>query len=295
MEVVLSPDITVDLKDEAIKVEGTVKIPQAQITSIDVDQTTAPSGDVVLIDDEQQTMAASQPLYINMNVITGEKVKVDAYGLRAAILGKLHIDSQPGRPLIGTGILAVKNGTFTLFGKRLKIDVGRVLYTGSPLTNPGIELRSERKTDDTTAGVTIEGFLQHPEISFYSTPAMEQSAIMRKLLEDAAIGGESREDIGEVGMVMEKIGLGGLVPFVRSLKKFSMIDEIKLDEGDDDEEKSLVFGSWLTSDLYVSYGKSLGNESATFNTKFNLGKGFSLLTETSATANGGDIKYEYEH
>jgi len=295
MEVVLSPDLTVELNEKAIKVEGTVKIPKAQISSIDVDQATAPSSDVVVIDDGKQTAAASQPLYMNLNISTGKEVKVDAYGLRAAIMGNLHIDGQPGRPLIGTGTLAVKNGTFTLFGKRLKIDVGRVLYTASPLTSPSIELRSERKTDSSTVGVTIEGFLQHPEISFYSTPAMEQSAIIRKLLEDAAIGGESREDIGDVGMVMEKVGLGGLVPFLRSLKKFSMIDEIKLDEGDDDESKSLVFGSWLTSDLYVSYGKSLGNESATFNTKFNLGKGFSLLTETSSTANGGDIKYEYEH
>jgi translocation and assembly module TamB len=296
MELVLSPDLTLALDDKAIKVQGVVKVPKAQIASIDVDQATAPSSDVIIIDDGQQDAASGQPLYLNLELITGNEVKVDAYGLRAIISGNLHLESQPGRPLIGTGTLAVRNSTFTLYGKRLKIDVGRVLYTASPLTNPGIELRSERKTETTTTGITIEGFLQHPEISFYSTPAMEQSAIIRKLLEDTAIGGESREDIGVVGTVARKVGLGGLVPYLRSLKKLSMIDEIKLEEGDDeDEERSLVFGSWLTSDLYVSYGKSLGSESATFNTKFNLGKGFSLLTETSSTANGGDIKYEFEH
>ncbi|MGD9950255.1 MAG: translocation/assembly module TamB domain-containing protein [Desulfobulbus sp.] len=295
MELVLSPDIALDLSDKAIKVEGTVEIPKAQITSIDVDQATAPSSDVIIVDDEQQSTTSSQLLYLNLDISTGKEVKVDAYGLHAFILGNLNINSQPGRPLIGNGTLAVKNGTFNIYGKRLKIDIGRVLYTASPLTNPGIELRSERKTNNTTVGVTIEGFLQHPEINFYSTPAMEQSAIIQKILEDTAIGGENREDIGVVGTVAEKIGLGGLVPYLRSLKKFSMIDEIKLEGGDDNEEKSLVFGSWLTSDLYVSYGQSLGNESATFNTKFNMGNGFSIITETGATANGGDIKYEFEH
>nr|WP_321466547.1 translocation/assembly module TamB domain-containing protein [uncultured Desulfobulbus sp.] len=294
MEVVISPDLALNVDEAAIKVEGSVKIPKAKISSIDVDQATAPSSDVVVIDDDKKNKASSHPLFLNLDIAAGDEVKVDAYGLRAMIAGKLHLDSQPGRPLIGNGTLAVKNGTFTLLGKRLKIDVGRILYTASPLDNPGIELRSERTTDDTTVGVNIDGFLQHPEISFYSTPAMEQSAIMRKLLEDAAIGGESREDIGTVGTVMEKIGLGGLVPYLKSLKKFSMIDEIKYEEGDDDEASSVVLGSWLTSDLYVSYGKSLGNDSATFNTKFKLGKGFSLMTETSATTNGGDIKYELE-
>jgi translocation and assembly module TamB len=86
-----------------------------------------------------------------------------------------------------------------------------------------------------------------------------------------------------------------LVPYLRSLKKLSMIDEIKLETGDDYEEASLVFGSWLTPDFYVSYGTGAGEESGTFNTKLNLGKGFSLLTETGAEQSGGDIKYEFEH
>jgi translocation and assembly module TamB len=124
---------------------------------------------------------------------------------------------------------------------------------------------------------------------------MEQAAIVNNLLQDTAIGGETREDVGVFGTAAEKIGLGGLVPYLRSLKKFSMIDEIKLEGGDNYEDASLVFGSWLTPDFYVSYGKGMAEESGSFNTKLNLGKGFSLLTETGSDQSGGDIKYEFEH
>ncbi|MDD2466871.1 MAG: translocation/assembly module TamB domain-containing protein [Desulfobulbus sp.] len=294
MDLTLSPDLLLTVSEKEIRVHGRVNIPKAQVTSINFDQATAPSSDVVVIDEGTPISTSNQPLFLNLDLITGEEVNVDAYGLRGKIKGNLRIDGQPGRPMLGTGTLSVNKGTFSLYGKRLKIDVGRVLYTGGPLTNPGIELRSERKTDKATTGVTIEGFLQNPEISFYSTPAMEQSAIIQNLLEDTAIGGETREDIGVVGTAAEKIGLGGLVPYLQSLKKLSMIDEIKLESGDDSEDRSLVFGSWLTPDLYVSYGKDLVKESGTFNTKLNLGHGFSLLTETGSSQSGGDIKYELE-
>nr|WP_320011680.1 translocation/assembly module TamB domain-containing protein [uncultured Desulfobulbus sp.] len=295
VDLTVSPDLAMHVSDQAIKVQGAVDIPKAKLSSIDFDQATAPSSDVVIVDEGPLAPAAPQPLYIDLAISTGKEVKVDAFGLRANIEGNLHIDGQPGRPMIGTGTLAVNDGTFTLYGKRLNIDVGRVLYTASPLDNPGIELRSERKTDEATTGVTVEGFLQHPEISFYSTPAMQQAAIIQNMLQDTAIGGETRDDIGSVGTVAEKVGLGGLVPYLRSLKKFSMIDEIKIEDGNEDEDKSLVLGSWLTPDLYVSYGKSLGEDASSFTTKLNLGHGFSLLTETSAEASGSDIKFEFEH
>ena len=45
----------------------------------------------------------------------------------------------------------------------------------------------------------------------------------------------------------------------------------------------------------MSYGKDLVNESASFNTRYTLGKGFSFLTETGPAHSGGDINYAFEH
>jgi translocation and assembly module TamB len=86
-----------------------------------------------------------------------------------------------------------------------------------------------------------------------------------------------------------------MVPYLQSLKKVSMIDEIKFDTGDDFDSMSLVFGSWLTPYFYVSYGKNLIEESGTFNTRSTLGQGFYFMTETGPSQSGGDLKYEFEH
>ena len=87
--------------------------------------------------------------------------------------------------------------------------------------------------------------------------------------------------------------MGGLVPYLEGIKQISMIDDIKLDT--DSDSTSLVFGSWITKDFYVSYGKSLTGEGATFTTRYTLGKGFVVETESGEMQSSGDIKYEFEH
>jgi translocation and assembly module TamB len=292
----VSPDLLFLFGKQQTEVRGTLLIPQARITSIDIHNAIAPSGDMVVIDDEETPPATpTVPLLTNITVIAGKDVHINAYGLRGDIIGKLAVKGQPSRPLIGNGTLSVQNGSFTVYGRRLKIDLGRLLFTGGPLTNPGIELRSERKGEKVTTGMIVDGFLQRPEMHFYSSPAMEQAAIVANLLESTAVGGETRQETGFIGEAASKMGLGGMVPYLQNVKKLTMIDEIKLETGDDYDSFSLVFGSWLTPDFYVSYGKDLVKESGSFNTRYTLGQGFSFLTETGSSHSGGDIKYEFEH
>ena len=214
--------------------------------------------------------------------------------LRALIGGQLALVQEPGRPMTGNGQLDVREGSFSIYGKRVKIDSGRLLFSGGSLTNPGIEIRSENTEDNITAGMRVDGFLKSPRVNLYSRPYMDQGAIVSHLVEDtSSLGGSSRDDVGMVGDVAERLGMGGLVPYLEGIKQISMIDDIKLDTESDNT--SLVFGSWLTPDFYVSYGKSLSGEGATFTTRYTLGKGFVVETESGETQSSGDIKYEFEH
>ncbi|WP_310600357.1 translocation/assembly module TamB domain-containing protein [Desulfobulbus sp.] len=293
----VSPDLNLLFGPQKMEVRGTVTIPRARITSIDFHQATSASDDMVVVDepDLSSDNTVATPLFTDITLVAGDDVRIDAYGLKGTIVGKLELNGQPGRPETGNGTLAVHNGSFTIYGRRLKIDLGRLHFAGGPLTNPGIELRSEKKEEKVTTGVLVSGFLQKPEMHFYSSPVLEQSAIITSLLESTAIGGETRQDTGFIGTAAKKVGLGGMASYFQDLKQLTRIDEIKLDAGEDYDSFSLVFGSWLTPDFYVSYGKDLVKESGSFNTRYTLGNGFSFLTETGASHSGGDIKYEFEH
>jgi translocation and assembly module TamB len=207
----------------------------------------------------------------------------------------LEVTAVPNRPQVGRGALNVQEGSFTLYGRRLSFDVGRLLFAGGPLINPGIELRSEKKENGVTVGMVAEGFLNRPEIRLYSHPYMDQSAILTRLMESTSLGGSTRKETGFLGEAVSMVGLGGVVPYLQGLKELTRIDDIRLETGQGSDALSLVLGSWLTPDFYVSYGKNLLNESGSFNTRYLLGKGFSIKTETGSSQSGGDIKYEFEH
>jgi len=296
LELDITPDLQLLFNKKQTSIRGTITLPRARITSIDLNQATAPSSDMIVVDDPQESTSpvTTLPLFTTVTLIAGDDVQIDTYGVKGFITGALQVIGQPDRPPVGQGTLTVQNGTFTLYGRQLKIDLGRLLFNNGPLSDPAIELRSENKDEKITTGVRVEGFLQHPEITFYSSPAMEQAAILSHLLQNTALGGETRQDLGLIGKTMTKTGLGGMVPFVESLKKFSMIDEIKLETGTSFDSASLIFGSWLTPDFYVSYGKDLLNESGSFDTRYTFFKGVSVTTETGAEKSGGDIKYEFE-
>lgn len=290
----VSPDIRVDISPERIEVGGRVDIPHARIETIAFDSTISPSADVVVVDDPPQATHSSIPLHLRLLVAAGEDVLIDTYGLRGFIGGRLRLLLAPGRVPAGNGQLTLQDASFSLYGKRVKINTGRLLFSGGALTNPGIEIRGENTADDATVGFRVDGFLKTPRVRLYSRPVMDQSAILSRLIEDtSSLGGSSRDDIGLVGDTARQLGMGGLVPYLEDIKRFSMIDDIRLDTRDD--KASLVFGSWLTPDFYVSYGKSLTGEGGTFNVRYVLGKGFVVETESSESRNSGDIRYEFEH
>lgn len=295
-ELDVSPDIQVSFAEKRVDVNGRMTIPHARIETITFESAITPSGDVVVVDDPSSApmVQAGPPLFARILIALGEDVLINAYGLRARIGGQLELVQEPGRPTAGNGQLNVTEGSFSVYSKRVKIDSGRLLFSGGSLANPGIEIRSENTEDNITAGMRVNGSLRAPRIDLYSRPHMEQGAIVSHLIEDSSsLGGSSRSDTGLVGDTAKRLGMGGLVPYLEGIKQISMIDDIKLDTEKD--STSLVFGSWLTPDFYVSYGKSLTGEGATFTTRYTLGKGFVVETESGETQSSGDIKYEFEY
>ena len=293
----VSPNLVVNVQEEGIDVQGKVGIPYAMIQAITFDKAITPSKDVEIVDDPRAKKEKEEhALSLDILLSLGDEVLVDAYGLRGRLAGQLQLHAGSGRPIAGNGSVSVQEGSFSVYGKRVKIDTGRILFTGGSLSNPGIDIRSQQAKDDTTVGVRVEGFLQTPRITLYSNPVMDQAAIIMNLVEDnQSFGGSSRDDTGTVGETAEKIGMGGLVPYLAGIKKLTMIDEVRLDTSDGIGSASMVFGSWLTPNFYISYGKKLLENGGTFNSHYKLGKGFFVKTESGEDANSGDITYEYEY
>jgi autotransporter translocation and assembly factor TamB len=101
----------------------------------------------------------------------------------------------------GRGELRVVDGTFGAFGQRLEIETGRLIYTGGPLENPGLEIRAVRRVDQVTAGALVRGTLQEPEITLYSDPPMPSAEVLSYLTLGKSLRGPAiqRTALGQPG------------------------------------------------------------------------------------------------
>lgn len=291
----VSPDLEITLSPQQLRIEGDIVIPHAKITRNQNNTPIQVSKDVVIVDTPDQREKESWPLNASINITAGENVAIDAYGVRGNIQGQLEIVDRPHTLPVGNGTVQIKDGTFTLYGKSLDIDVGRLIFTGNLLDNPGLEVRSEKRDKEGTVGVNVGGFLKSPVIRLYSSTSMEQYEILAKLLSSSSTGGTAGEDTGLIAELAAKAGFTNIVDWMSNSKKLLHIDDIKVDTGNSFDDLSLIIGTWLTPRFYVSYGRNLLKESGSLNTRYTLGKGFSIQTETGTTQSGGDIKYEFRY
>lgn len=289
----ISPDLKMKISEEQGEVKGKILITKAAIFAKSFGGATSPSKDIVFVDDQAKKEEAAWPLFADITLMAGDNVRVNAFGLRGRVEGQLQITEQPTKTTIGVGGLDIREGTFSVYGRQLNIVKGRLLYSGNPLDNPGIDVRAENIAGSVTTGIQVSGFLREPDVSFYSTPPMEQDEIIRRLLMNTSLIG-SAEDEGFLGSVAADTGMDPLAATVQDVKKSLRVDDIKIETGKTTDDLSLVIGTWLTPRLYVSYGKNLLKESGNFNTRYVLGHGFSMKTETGATQSGVDLMYEID-
>jgi len=295
LHLLVSPDVKMSFSRKEGRLTGDLVIPEALIAPTSLAGTVQASRDVVIVDDPAAQDRQAWPLYAMVDVVAGENVLVDAFGLKGRIAGNLKVSDLPRRPTTGEGMLRVEEGTFAVYGRQLRIETGRLLFSGGPIDNPGIDVRAENTTDNVTTGIQVSGFLQQPEIRFYSTPPMEEGEIISRLLMNTSLIGSSAEDRSFLGSVASSSGLDGITSTIRDVKETLRVDDVKIEAGRASDDLSLVIGTWLTPKLYVSYGKNLLKETGSFNTRYNLGRGFSIQTESGTLHSGADLKYEFEH
>ncbi len=290
MTVSVSPELMLKISEYKNELSGKVIIDEAEITKITGDNFIAPSSDVIIIQEGDNSINHSRPFYADVELVIKDSINVDMYGLRGQVAGKLRVIDLPGSVATGDGTLRLENATFGIYGRQMNIDVGRLIFAGGILTNPGLEMRSERRIEGVVVGMEVTGFIQRPVFNLYSSPYREQYFILSSLLGNDSMKQPQDSSSSIISAIAEKIGFSSQEE--PSLFNF---DTVKLEFGDKLDSLSLIIGTWLTPSFYVSYGRSLVNESSTFISKLSLGHGFYLKTETGATQSGGDIKYEFEH
>ncbi|WP_111642963.1 translocation/assembly module TamB domain-containing protein [Marinimicrobium alkaliphilum] len=300
LEMRVSPSLNASASAEAIRVEGTARIPygRANIQTVPASATRV-SEDVVLVNglDEEAQAGSRIPLFMDIRLQLGDDVHFSGFGLESRLSGELRLLQTPARGLLTTGDVGVVEGRYRAYGQTLEIPRGRLIFQG-PYDNPGLDIRAQRVItspgeEDITVGLEIGGTLQRPRSTVYSTPTQPDSEAMSMLLTGRPLSGSSDADASMLVNAIGTLGLERSGFITAEIASTFGLDEFSLQAGDTLEESSLFIGKYITPRLFVRYVVGLFDQTTTMGMRYQLTNGLRLEAE-SGSQQSVDMIYNFE-
>lgn len=291
--VTASPNLRLHYTGRDIAIGGDVVIPFARITGVGGTTAITASPDEVLVGPRAPAEEEGVRVSSRVRVTVGPDVQIQAAGLRGSVEGSILTVIQPETLPWGRGELRVVDGTFGAFGQRLEIQTGRLIYTGGPLENPGLEIRAVRRVDQVTAGALVRGTLQQPEISVYSDPPMPRAEALSYLTLGRSLNDLQSGEQRTVNQAANSLALSGGNVIAQDLGRRLGFDDVSVSADDDGQGASLVVGRYIGGGVYVGYGLGLFDTVNTLRLRYQINQRLSLEA-TSGEEQAADLFYTFE-
>jgi len=311
-KVYISPDLKIDRDDKRLRVGGTLQIPQMLV---DVSKlpgggaAVAPSPDIVVTDDQAPatSAAANAPIEVEVTVKlgAGEKLAMDlrqgtevhliGFGLNANLGGQLTVAQLPGKTPIGRGQIQL-NGTFKAYGQDLTIEQGRLLFAGTPVENPGLDIRATRAfpEQNITVGLQVRGTAIAPRLTVFSTPAMEQSDALSYLVAGKPLSQLKGGEGNAVGSAASALGTAGGDLLAKSIGAKMGLDDVGVADNSSVGGAALTVGKYLSPRLYMSYGVGLFSPGQVVTLRYKLTRLFNFEMQNGTLSSRAGINYRIE-
>lgn len=290
-----SPDLSISIQNKRIDIKGSIDVPQALILLEELpDRAATISKDARIINDAKElvTESKSLPVYADIQLKFGDDVRLDGNGLEARLGGQMTIRESFGKPLQANGKIKIIEGSYTAYGQDLNLKQGNIIFNG-PISQPGLDLKAQRKVDNIVAGLLIRGTLQNPQSEIFSIPAMPESDAIAYLLTGKPLRSSGSADGALLSSALTKLGVKGSAGLVEEIRNTTGLSTLEFDTGTDTTQTALLIGKYLTPQLYVQYVKRLFLESDSLQLQYDINENLKLEAE-SGTSQGIDFIYQFE-
>jgi translocation and assembly module TamB len=293
--VVVAPALTLTRDRDGYHLSGEVGIPTARIDAehLPGGKSTQRSADVVVVDRPAAAPGTdAMPLDAEVAVVLGKDVKLTGYGLDGSVSGRLTVHDRPGRIATGRGSVSIE-GSYQAYGQKLAIERGRLLFAGTALDDPGLDLRAARSIGDIKAGVAVSGRASAPVLNVYSTPAMAQSEALSYLMTGRPLNGLKGSEGAMVNNAARAMGTAAGNRLAQSVGA-----KVGIDAGVSENAvlggAAFTVGKYLSPKLFVSYGVGLFTPGEIVTLRYLLTKRWNIEIENASRASRTGVNYRLE-
>ncbi len=314
------------LAKDLFSISGDFKVVKGLLELADDDVPKLEDDVIVLGRTELIAESALKILLSGLRIDLGDDFTLHGRGLDAQLSGAVTLLGLTQYHPHAEGSIRVKKGTYMAYGQILNITRGIISFSG-PIDNPGLNIRAMRnattesasliktnaETVNTTgeitgsnfsqtsssasyqtvnAGVEITGSGLDPVIKLVSEPNVPDTEKLSWLML-----GHGTDQAGKNDFAMLSLAAGVVLsqndsmPLQTKLARAAGLDEFSF-SGADAETASLTFGKRLSSQLYLSYEKSISGLLDVARLTFNITPRWAIQAETG-TESAVDALYTF--
>ena len=294
--VIASPDLLFTAGADGFDVTGEVLIPLARITPRDLSTTVSTSSDERIVGTEVDDAGPSTlgRVRSRINVVLGDDVRVDSWGLKARLDGAIAVVTRPDDVVRGDGVIRIVDGEYRAFGQFVTIRRGELRYNMTPLDAPALDLVGDRviRNEDIVVSINVRGTLDEPFITLSSVPAMPENEALSYLITGRSINTLQSGEAASLDRAAQSLAVSGGGLLLGSLGTRYGIDEVTVEQTGDDDT-SVVLGKYLSPKLFVSYGISIAEAINTIKLRYTLSERWALKAEAGLNQSA-DVEYRIE-
>ncbi len=238
------------------------------------------SDDVVIVG---QTPAASAgagagelPLKLDLDVALGRDFRFSGEGLETRLAGKVRITTAANGSLAANGAIRAVSGTYYVFGTRLEIDRGSLIFDG-PADNPALDIVALRKNLAVEAGVEVTGTVRVPRVRLVSNPPVPDGEKLSWLITGQGVDRASSADLAALSTASASLLAQGRKPITTTIANSLGLDDISVRSS---SAAGRTGGTGSTSGQVVAFGKRLSDR-------------VSLVYEQGLTVADNALRLEY--
>lgn len=242
---------TLSFEDRKIALAGDIDVVKGRV-EYEPTRVGRLSDDVVIVGEPRRTEASGPlPLGLDLQVALGRDFRFAGEGLDTRLAGKVHVVTTGSGALAANGTINAVAGTYYLFGQRLDIDRGRLIFDG-PVANPALDVVALRKNLAVEAGVEISGTVRQPRVRLVSNPPVPDGEKLSWILTGQGLDRASRNDIALLGAASASLLGGNNRPITTQIANTFGLDDISVQN-----REAAVTGG--TSTQVVAFGKRISD------------------------------------
>ena len=316
-----SGTLKIDIIGHNINIIGTLTVPHAILKPTTLTHISVLTEDVVFLGTNKKQIPWQTN--INIKIILGNKILLNSLGVKGRLIGELTLLKPPKQVMISNGRINIIDATFTAHGLILDINPhSAVIFIRSPINNPMLSVRATRTLkispiislpqlsgSTVRIGFDVEGTLNHPEISLYSSdPKLTQSDILSFLIFGHSANVNTSDNVNILADAIDTLNISGKKTLVKGvinqITKSLGLTELGIESQttiadiwspiNHTSHSAFVVGRYLSPRVYIRYSRGIRTSINIIQIRYLINQNLVIQTETSSLGNGVDVLYSLE-